>query len=361
MENAKFKNFLENAKLLNGRFRIVPLLYGSLGLEQITEANLHSNDINILIPEEFLGDNWLPFIEFLEEQGYTLVDENSHTFIKEDIEYSYDVTLNLYKEDTSKIVRVNPTTVYDTLGMGTGGVSSMYSSMMSSNDVFFEMINNDIIQITDSSFVYNATKNQYGMTLFTDAGETRRLFNALRHAFIDSLERIIQDYNRMFGHLVHPFTGINMVDFYRELIKSENCKVEFVFSNDPKTILKYTKNVLTCDIHTRYRTKRILAEAGAEVIYGLYEVMNEPINNSGFNPDYGLLGSNKSTEERLKLFPKTGDKLVVDIQNKLKEPNANFNDIKSAITSDLFPFIYDVTGRKPIILPIILDIKKDNK
>ena len=89
MENAKFKNFLENAKLLNGRFRIVPLLYGSLGLEQITEANLHSNDINILIPEEFLGDNWLPFIEFLEEQGYTLVDENSHTFIKEDIEYSY--------------------------------------------------------------------------------------------------------------------------------------------------------------------------------------------------------------------------------------------------------------------------------
>ena len=90
MENAKFKNFLENAKLLNGRFRIVPLLYGSLGLEQITEANLHSNDINILIPEEFLaGDNWLPFIEFLEEQGYTLVDENSHTFIKENIEYSY--------------------------------------------------------------------------------------------------------------------------------------------------------------------------------------------------------------------------------------------------------------------------------
>ena len=90
MENAKFKNFLENAKLLNGRFRIVPLLYGSLGLEQITEANLHSNDINILIPEEFItGDKWLALIDFLEENGYTLIDENTHAFTKEDIEYSY--------------------------------------------------------------------------------------------------------------------------------------------------------------------------------------------------------------------------------------------------------------------------------
>ena len=90
MENAKFKNFLENAKLLNGRFRIVPLLYGSLGLEQITEANLHSNDINILIPEEFVsGEKWTTLIEYLEENGYTLIEENTHTFIKEDIEYSY--------------------------------------------------------------------------------------------------------------------------------------------------------------------------------------------------------------------------------------------------------------------------------
>jgi phosphoribosylanthranilate isomerase len=90
MENAKFKNFLENAKLLNGRFRVVPLLYGSLGLEQITEANLHSNDINILIPEEFItGDKWLALIDFLEENGYTLIDENTHAFTKEDIEYSY--------------------------------------------------------------------------------------------------------------------------------------------------------------------------------------------------------------------------------------------------------------------------------
>ena len=127
------------------------------------------------------------------------------------------------------------------------------------------------------------------------------------------------EYKETFGSWIHPFTGINMVDFYRDLVKSENCEVEFVFSNDPKAILNYTKDVLTCDIHTRLRTKKILTEAGANTIYGLYEVMNAPINGSGFNPKYGLLGSNKSTEERLKLFPKTGDKLVVEIQNRLKE------------------------------------------
>ena len=126
------------------------------------------------------------------------------------------------------------------------------------------------------------------------------------------------EYKETFSSFIHPFTGINMVDFYRDLIESENCKVEFVFANDPKEILNYTKDVLTCDIHTRYRTKKILEEEGAHV-YGLFEVMNKPINGSGYNPNYGLLGSNKSTEERLKLFPKTGDKLVIDIQNRLKE------------------------------------------
>ena len=127
------------------------------------------------------------------------------------------------------------------------------------------------------------------------------------------------EYKETFSSFIHPFTGINMVDFYKDLIESENCKVEFVFANDPKVILNYTKDILTCDIHTRLRTKKMLSEAGAKTIYGLYEIMNESINGSGFNPSYGLLGSNKSTEERLKLFPKTCDKLVIDIQNKLKE------------------------------------------
>ena len=88
MENAKFKNFLENAKLLNGQFRIVPLLYGSLGLENITEADLHSDDIDILIPGEFVtGENWPTLIEFLEANGYTLIDDHEHTFTKDDLEY----------------------------------------------------------------------------------------------------------------------------------------------------------------------------------------------------------------------------------------------------------------------------------
>ena len=128
-----------------------------------------------------------------------------------------------------------------------------------------------------------------------------------------------KEYKKTFGDFLHPFTGINMVDFYRELIESENCKVEFVFANDAREILKYNKDVLTCDIHTRLHTKKLLSEAGAKNIYGLYEIMTKPIKKSGYNPTYGLLGSNKSTEERLKLFPKTGDRLVLKVQKALKE------------------------------------------
>jgi len=127
------------------------------------------------------------------------------------------------------------------------------------------------------------------------------------------------EYNKTFGTFLHPFTGINMVEFYRDLVKKENCEVEFVFANDPKEILNYTEDVLTCDIHDRIRTKKVIKDAGAKTIYGLYEIMNASINGSGFNPVYGLLGSNKATEERLKLFPKTGETLVLQIQNKLKE------------------------------------------
>lgn len=126
------------------------------------------------------------------------------------------------------------------------------------------------------------------------------------------------DYYKYFGDFLHPFTGINMVSFYKELIESESCKVEFVFSNNPRDILKYTNNVINCDIHTRYKTKETLKALGANV-YGLYEIMNKSINGSGFNPDYGLLGSNKSTEERLKLFPKTGNTLVNTIHDRLYE------------------------------------------
>ena len=127
-----------------------------------------------------------------------------------------------------------------------------------------------------------------------------------------------EEYHKDFGDWLHPFTGINMLDFYKELIENEDCKAEFILSNNALDILKYTKNVINCDIHTRYRTKEMLQEKGANVI-GLFEIMNEPIDNSGYNEKYGMLGSNKSTEERLKLFPRTGDILVEEIQKRLKE------------------------------------------
>ncbi len=126
------------------------------------------------------------------------------------------------------------------------------------------------------------------------------------------------EYTKTFGKFLHPFTGINMVDFYRELVKSEDCEVEFVFSNDLKTILDYTKNVLVCDIHTREKTKKLLSKRGVKV-FGLTDIVTEPGELGGCNPEYGLLGSNKSTEEKLKLFPKTGQELVEKIQKMLKK------------------------------------------
>ncbi len=127
-----------------------------------------------------------------------------------------------------------------------------------------------------------------------------------------------EEYRKYFGDWVHPFTGINMIDFYKELIEAEGCEAHFILSNNPVDILKYTKNVLTCDIHTRYHTKYLLEEYGANV-FGLFEIMTEAIGDSGYNEKYGMLGSNKSTEERLKLFPRTGQELVEKIQKELKE------------------------------------------
>ena len=112
---------------------------------------------------------------------------------------------------------------------------------------------------------------------------------------------------------MHEFTGIDYVDYYKELIESEDCEAEIIFSNNPKTILNYTNEVLACDIHTRFRTKQLLN------CLGLDDILTESIGGSGYNPQYGLLGSNKSTDERLKLFPKGGEKLILDIQKQIFE------------------------------------------
>ncbi|MBO5550850.1 MAG: coenzyme F420-0:L-glutamate ligase [Lachnospiraceae bacterium] len=124
----------------------------------------------------------------------------------------------------------------------------------------------------------------------------------------------LEKYRELFGENRHEFTGVDYVAYYGELIKEAGCEVEIIFANQPKAILEYTKNVLTCDIHTRARTKRILLKAGAEKVLGLDDIMNAPVDGSGCNEKYGLLGSNKATEEQVKLFPRECGDLVLKIQ-----------------------------------------------
>ena len=128
-----------------------------------------------------------------------------------------------------------------------------------------------------------------------------------------SLER----YRELFGYTTHPFTGVDYVDYYSNLIRESGAEVEVIFANDPRAILGYTKNVLACDIHTRARTKRRLVAAGAEKVFCLDEIMTAPINGSGYNEKYGLLGSNKSTEDKVKLFPRPCQDLVEEVQDRL--------------------------------------------
>ena len=128
-----------------------------------------------------------------------------------------------------------------------------------------------------------------------------------------------EKYRELFGYVKHPFTGVDYVEYYSGLIRECGAEVEVVFANDPRAVLNYTKNVLNCDIHTRARTKRLLKAAGAERVYGLDEIMTAPINGSGYNERYGLLGSNKSTENTVKLFPRDCQDLVESIQAKLLE------------------------------------------
>ena len=129
----------------------------------------------------------------------------------------------------------------------------------------------------------------------------------------------LKQYRDLFGKKVHEFTGVDYIDYYVDLIKQENCEVEVIFANQPKAILDYTKKVLTCDIHTRKRTKRILKEKGAEIVLGMDDILAQPVNGSGYNEKYGLLGSNKATEETVKLFPRAGQELVLDIQKQMLE------------------------------------------
>ena len=138
-----------------------------------------------------------------------------------------------------------------------------------------------------------------------------------------SLER----YRQLFGENLHPFTLVDYVQYYSDLIREEGAEVEVVFANDPRVILDYTKNVLTCDIHTRARTKRLLWGAGAEKVCGLDDILTASVDGSGCNEKFGLLGSNKSTEDKVKLFPRECSGLVRDIQTKFMEKTGRLVEV----------------------------------
>ena len=137
----------------------------------------------------------------------------------------------------------------------------------------------------------------------------------------------LEKYRELFGANPHPFTGVDYVQYYGDLIRESGAEVEIIFANDPRAILKYTKNVLNCDIHTRARTKRLLLAAGAEKVCGMDDILNAPVDGSGYNENYGLLGSNKSTEDKVKLFPRDCNGLVMDIQKSLLEKTGKLIEV----------------------------------
>ena len=129
----------------------------------------------------------------------------------------------------------------------------------------------------------------------------------------------LEKYRELFGYAKHTFTGVDYVEYYESLIKESGAEAEIIFANDPRAVLAYTKNVLCCDIHTRARTKRLLRAAGAERVFGLDEILNAPVNGSGYNENYGLLGSNKATEDQVKLFPRECQPVVDAIAAQILE------------------------------------------
>ena len=152
-----------------------------------------------------------------------------------------------------------------------------------------------------------------------EVGNALLTYDQLDEAGINPYSDVLtlEKYRELFGENKHEFTGVDYVEYYGSIIKGEGAEVEIVFANQAKTILNYTDCVLNCDIHTRVRTKRILKENGAKAVCGLDDILTASVNGSGFNAKYGLLGSNKSTEDKIKLFPQECKDLVVDIQKEI--------------------------------------------
>ena len=144
-------------------------------------------------------------------------------------------------------------------------------------------------------------------------------FDLLDEKGVDPYKDVLtqEQFESMFGKSKHTFTGVDYVNYYKNLIEEEGAEAEVIFANNPRAILNYTKVILTCDIHTRQRTKRLLKHAGAEVVLGLDDLLTTSVNGSGYNTQYGILGSNKATEDTIKLFPNDCTDFVKAIQNKL--------------------------------------------
>lgn len=154
-----------------------------------------------------------------------------------------------------------------------------------------------------------------------EVGNALLTYDQLDEAGINPYSDVLtlERYRELFGENKHEFTGVDYVEYYSNIIREAGAEVEVIFANQAKTILDYTDCVLTCDIHTRVRTKRILRNAGAKVVCGLDDILTAPVNGSGYNAKYGLLGSNKSTEDKIKLFPNECKDLVLDIQASILE------------------------------------------
>ena len=154
-----------------------------------------------------------------------------------------------------------------------------------------------------------------------EVGNALLTYDQLDEAGINPYSDVLtlEKYRELFGENKHEFTGVDYVDYYASIIKEAGAQVEVIFANQAKTILDYTDCIINCDIHTRVRTKRILKEAGAKVVCGLDDILNASVNGSGYNTKYGLLGSNKSTEDKIKLFPNECKDLVLDIQSAILE------------------------------------------
>ena len=154
-----------------------------------------------------------------------------------------------------------------------------------------------------------------------EVGNSLISYDELDEKNIDPYKDVLtlEQYRNLFGHNVHEFTGVDYVEYYMSIIKEMGAEVEVIFANQAKTILNYADSIITCDIHTRNRTKRILKNAGAKVVLGLDDILTSSVDGSGYNEKYGLLGSNKATEDKVKLFPRDSQYIVEDIQKQLYE------------------------------------------